>query len=193
MSMATSPHCVYLASASPRRRELLGQLGIPFELLSADIDETPYVAEYASDYVQRLAVEKSQAGQQVAQHPWPVLGADTIVVIDGQILGKPKDAEDARQMLNLLSGRTHQVMTAIALTAENYCEVRLVTTNVTFKTLSDEEIGAYWLTGEPADKAGSYGIQGIAGKFVERLEGSYFAVVGLPLLETEQLIADYYN
>ena len=191
--MTTTTPKVYLASASPRRRELLAQLGIAFERLVADIDETPLADEAPGDYVERLARAKAQAALGRAQAPWPVLGADTIVVADGQLLGKPRDIEDARRMLRMLSGRTHQVLTGIALVADDYCRTRVVTTDVSFKSLSEAEIEAYWQTGEPADKAGSYGIQGIGGKFVSRIEGSYFAVVGLPLLETEQLISDYYE
>ena len=191
--MTTTTPKLYLASASPRRRELLAQLGIAFERLVADIDETPLAGEAPADYVERLARAKAQAALGQATAPWPVLGADTIVVADGQLLGKPRDRADAHRMLRLLSGRTHQVLTGIALVADDYCRTRVVTTNVSFTTLTEADIEAYWQTGEPADKAGSYGIQGIGGKFVSRIEGSYFAVVGLPLLETGQLISDYYE
>jgi septum formation protein len=190
MTLAAAPR-LYLASASPRRRELLAQLGYPFEVLSLDVPEELAPGEAASDYAQRLAAAKAQAGWQRCEGRLPVLGADTIVVLDGVVLEKPRDQADAERMLASLSGRRHQVMTAVALAGKPGVSVTLVTTDVTFRVLSAEEITEYWHTGEPADKAGSYGIQGLAGRFVSRIEGSYTAVVGLPLLETDLLLKQY--
>lgn len=179
---------LYLASGSPRRRELLTQLGYRFEVLRCDVPEERQSGEKPQDYVCRLARDKAQAGLVVAPTALPVLGADTIVVLGERVLEKPSDLLDAKDMLEALSGRVHQVMTAVALATPERCDVRLVTTNVAFRKLEESEIEAYWQTGEPCDKAGAYGIQGIAGKFVSRIEGSYSAVVGLPLLETDLLI-----
>lgn len=182
---------IALASASPRRRELLTQLGVNYKLVKADIDEAPQPEEPASSYVQRLAVEKALAGLARLEHELPVLGADTVVVVDGQILGKPGDFAQFRQTMQLLSGRSHQVMTAVALLNSRHQLTELVVTDVTFRTLTDAEISAYWATGEPQDKAGGYGIQGLGGRFVKRINGSYSAVVGLPLCETEQLLQQW--
>lgn len=179
---------VYLASASPRRKELLSLLDVPFEVLRVDVEEQRQPGEPAATYVQRLAKDKSFAGWQACQGKRPVLGADTIVVFGEEVLEKPTDFADAQRILQLLSGKTHTVMTAVALTTEEGSDVILVCSEVTFRTLTDEDIASYWNTGEPADKAGAYGIQGIGGKFVKHLNGSYSAVVGLPLLETDQLL-----
>lgn len=179
---------VYLASASPRRKELLSLLDVPFEVLRVDVEEQRQPGEPAATYVQRLAKDKSFAGWQACQRKRPVLGADTIVVFGEEVLEKPTDFADAQRILQLLSGKTHTVMTAVALTTEEGSDVILVCSEVTFRTLTDEDIASYWNTGEPADKAGAYGIQGIGGKFVKHLNGSYSAVVGLPLLETDQLL-----
>ncbi|MFM5641426.1 nucleoside triphosphate pyrophosphatase [Aeromonas veronii] len=179
---------LYLASGSPRRRELLTQLGYRFEVLKLDVPEQREEGEKAQDYVCRLARDKAMAGVVCAPTALPVLGADTIVVLGDRVLEKPSDLLDAKDMLESLSGKVHQVMTAVALASKDRCDVRLVTTNVAFRKLDEAEIEAYWQTGEPCDKAGAYGIQGIAGKFVSRIEGSYSAVVGLPLLETDLLI-----
>jgi len=191
---------MYLASQSPRRRELLTQIGVEFSVLSVDVEEQQQVGELAPDYVSRLARDKAQAGvaalinvktKQVnanATDESLVLGADTIVVYAGQVLEKPVDEADSARMLSLLSGNEHQVMTAVALADSTRCWVELVTTTVQFRTISAIEIQDYWGTGEPLDKAGSYAIQGIAGKFVSHMSGSYSAVVGLPLMQTEQLI-----
>lgn len=183
---------LYLASTSPRRQQLLGQLGYSFSCLTPDIDETPLADETAEALVVRLAQGKAQAGLALLDDAKAalVLGSDTIVVVDGEILGKPIDRNDALATLRRLSGRSHQVMTAIAVASTQGCPVRLVTTEVTFCELSDAEINGYWETGEPADKAGSYGIQGLGGNFVVAINGSYSAVVGLPLVETKQLIRD---
>ena len=182
---------LYLASGSPRRKELLTQLGYQFERVVVDVEEQHQVGESPADYVQRLSVDKAMAGVAVVDGKVPVLGADTIVVSGDRILEKPKDFDDARQMLSLLSGKRHQVMTAVTVASEERCETRLVVTDVWFKTLSDKEIEDYWQSGEPQDKAGSYGIQGIGGKFVERIDGSYYAVVGLPLVETDIMVQDF--
>ncbi|WP_443190172.1 Maf family protein [Pseudomonas indica] len=184
---------LYLASASPRRRELLAQIGVPFVTLIASIDENPLPNEPANAYVERLAREKALAGLARANDTADavVLGADTAVVLDGRILGKPQDRDEALDMLQALSGREHEVLTAVALASEGRCESRVVTSRVGFRPLSRTEAEAYWATGEPRDKAGSYGIQGLAAVFVSHLQGSYSAVVGLPLCETAQLLAGF--
>lgn len=164
-----------LASQSPRRSELLRSAGISFRVQVADVDETPLPGEPAVEYVRRLARAKALAVQGEL-----VLGADTVVVVDGQILGKPVDREDAARMLRLLSGRSHQVITGICLAGETVV-VDHETTQVNFSSLSGKEISAYVGTGEPMDKAGAYAIQGFASCFVERIEGSYSNVVGLPV------------
>ncbi len=180
---------IYLASQSPRRRELLDQIGIPFELLSADIDETPLDNEAAGDYVKRLAIEKATAGQLTAMTNKPVLGADTIVVLDNQLLGKPHNKEHAISMLLALAGRQHQVITAVALVQGDVVVSEVVTTTVTFRLISEQEALNYWDSEEPKDKAGGYGIQGLGAQFVEKIDGCYFAVVGLPLMKTQQLLS----
>lgn len=179
---------IALASASPRRRELLTQLGVNYQLVKIDVDETQFPDEVAADYVLRLAKAKAAAGLQVVDGKMPALGADTIVVVDGLVLGKPKDQADFTRMMKLLSGRSHQVMTAVAIADASNLHAVTVSTDVWFSVLSDHEIAQYWLSGEPQDKAGGYGIQGIAGRFIEKINGSYFAVVGLPLYETSQLL-----
>lgn len=179
---------IYLASASPRRRELLTQLGVRFEVLRVEVEECRAPQEAAAAYVTRLAGDKASAGWLACAGSRPVLGADTIVVVDGDVLEKPRDQAHAATMMRRLSGRTHQVMTAVALAYAGGVAVRRVVTDVTFRAVNEAEIAAYWQTGEPADKAGGYGIQGIAGKFVTYLAGSYSAVVGLPLPETDELL-----
>jgi len=179
-----------LASQSPRRRELLTSLGVEFTTLTANIDESVLPAEAPRAYVDRLALAKAQAGWKLvdqAAHCW-VLGSDTSVVIDDQILGKPASKSDFQTMMRLLSGRTHQVLTGIALVCEGQCLRDLVTTEVTFMALSEQQISAYWQSGEPLDKAGGYAIQGLGAVFVTRVAGSYSAVVGLPLHETARLL-----
>ena len=183
---------VYLASQSPRRRELLDQIGIAHRVLPVDIDERRLGNEAANNYVQRLAREKAAAGwQHLLDHQLelaPVIGADTAVVIDGDILGKPIDAADAVAILQRLSGRSHEVMTGVAVHSANGPQVMISCTRVWFRALDRAEIEKYWLSGEPRDKAGAYGIQGLAAKFIERIEGSYSGVVGLPLFETAELL-----
>lgn len=182
---------LYLASGSPRRQELLTQLGVSFERLLPGIEEQRQPQESAHHYVSRLAREKAQAGVAIAPKDLPVLGSDTIVVLNGEVLEKPRDAEHAAVMLRQLSGQTHQVMTAVALADRVKTIDCLVTTEVTFRVLSEQDIQGYILTGEPMDKAGAYGIQGLGGCFVRRIEGSYHAVVGLPLVETYELLSNF--
>ncbi|OZB11880.1 MAG: septum formation protein Maf [Marinobacter sp. 34-60-7] len=177
-----------LASASPRRAELLTQMGVRFDVRPADIDETVADDESPGAYVERLAREKALA-VAATQAGAVVLGSDTTVVLDGVILGKPTSAEDAEAMLDRLSGQTHQVMTGIAVVSGQQCCSDVVVTDVTFRALSREEIRAYVASGEPMDKAGAYGIQGLGGVFVAHLNGSYSSVVGLPLYETARLLS----
>jgi len=179
---------LYLASQSARRAELLSQIGVLFHKLDINLDESLLKGEGAKDYVLRLACAKSALGWQQSSQSWPVLGADTIVVIDQQILGKPCDQADARKMLNMLSGNTHQVYTAVALTTAQGQVHCVVKTAVSFGNLTSQQIDDYWASGEPLDKAGSYGIQGLGGQLVKHINGSYSAVVGLPLYETRQLL-----
>lgn len=191
---------IYLASQSPRRRELLKQIGINFEVLllrtdprrQVDVDEEPHSGESPDAYVQRLSAEKARAAWNALafrnQPPFPVLAADTTVTIDGKILGKPRDHADAAAMLRLLSGRQHQVLTAVSMTFDEQIETRLSATTITFAKLNEQRIHRYVISNEAHDKAGAYGIQGHAGCFVQHLEGSYSGVVGLPLFETVELL-----
>ena len=182
---------VYLASASPRRAELLRQLGVEFRVYPADLDETMYPAETASAYVTRIAAAKAAAvsGQVGAQAP--VLGADTAVLCDDQVLGKPAGSAAALDMLARLSGRTHEVLSAVAVAGEHGAQTRLSVSKVRFRATTAREREAYCLTQEPFDKAGGYGIQSLGAVFIEHLEGSYSAVMGLPLFETSQLLERY--
>jgi len=182
---------LYLASQSPRRRELLSQIDIRYRVLPVSVEEEHQPHEPPAAYVERLARAKAMAGNRLRSEDKPVLGADTIVVDGDQILEKPRDEADGKRMLRQLSGRTHLVMTAIAMAQGARCESRLVVTEVSFRRLSDAEIDGYWASGEPRDKAGAYGIQGRAGKFVSYLKGSYSAVVGLPLMETDLLLRQF--
>jgi septum formation protein len=176
-----------LASASPRRGQLLDLIGVPHVVTPADIDETPRPGELPGDYVVRLAREKADAVW--ARHQdLPVIAADTTVVVDGEILGKPESAEDARSMLGKLSGRGHFVHTGIALRTRHGIEDALSTTEVEFAELTDDMIEAYWQSGEPQGKAGAYAIQGLGAVFVSDLAGSYTGVMGLPLFETAELL-----
>jgi septum formation protein len=176
-----------LASASPRRRELLAQVGFPFEVHPANVNEDPRPREDPLAYVVRLARDKAEAvfAEISSGCPAPpqlvVLGADTTVTLDGQILAKPLDAADAARMLRMLSGRTHRVITGVAIASAKGTEVAAEVTDVRFAALGDNEIANYVATGEPMDKAGAYGIQGIAARWIPRIEGCYFNVVGLPL------------
>ncbi|WEK30164.1 MAG: Maf family protein [Candidatus Pseudomonas phytovorans] len=212
---------LYLASGSPRRRELLTQIGVPFSVVSAPIDETPLPDESAQAYVERLARAKAAAGlanlrdlvQGLRGHarshrdgavpvgagvpakapkgPAVVLGADTAVVLDGRILGKPENRDHALAMLADLSGREHQVLTAVALDDGLGVRSLCVTSNVRFRVISTDEAQRYWASGEPVDKAGGYAIQGLGAVFVTGLSGSYSAVVGLPLSETAELLGTF--
>jgi len=188
--IANSAHTdLYLASRSPRRARLLTQLGVAFEVLDVLIDETRYNDETAESYVGRVAQEKVLAGRDRVHEGAFILGADTAVSVDGGILGKPRDALHAREMLSALSGRWHEVWTGVAIqTAKCKIEGLIVVTKVEFTTLTDSIIETYLQSGEGSDKAGAYGIQGLAGAFVTRVEGSYSAVVGLPLHETWALL-----
>jgi septum formation protein len=180
---------IYLASRSPRRQELLTQIGLAFEVLDVAVDERILPDEGPERYVQRLALEKARAGAQTLSpgQTWPVLAADTCVVTHGRILGKPEDREQGVWMLNQLSDATHEVYSAVSLGREHF-ETRLSISRVTFRALTSDEISAYWASGEPADKAGGYAIQGLGGQFVRWLEGSYSGVMGLPLYETAELL-----
>ncbi|MGR2856703.1 Maf family protein [Erwinia sp. JH02] len=182
---------LYLASGSPRRRELLTQLGLSFERLSTDVEERRHPDETAEQYVRRLARDKALAGVAVAARDLPVLGADTIVVLNNHVLEKPADADAAAAMLTMLSGQTHEVMTAVALADRQRTLECLVVTEVTFRMLTPEDIAGYIASGEPMDKAGAYGIQGLGGNFVRKINGSYHAVVGLPLVETAELFSHF--
>ena len=188
-----NPEFVYLASASPRRRQLLSQIGVPFQTLTVEVDESVARGESPATYVSRIAAAKADAGwrlRQPAAHspPYPVLAADTAVVIDGEILGKPADDADAARMLRLLSGRTHEVLTAVALAATDRRASCLSRSEVTFRHITATEAWDYWHTGEPRDKAGGYAIQGCGAVFVAGLRGSYSAVMGLPLYETAEFL-----
>ncbi len=179
---------LYLASRSPRRRELLDQLGLVHGLVVADVDETPLPREAPKRYVERMAMAKARAGRLAASTTHPVLGADTAVVCDERILGKPTDADDALAMLRLLSGREHRVVTGIALLGAHE-QTAVSDTGVAFRVIEPAEAAAYWASGEPHDKAGAYGIQGQGAVFVSHISGSYSGVVGLPLFETAELLA----
>jgi len=186
---------IYLASNSPRRWELLQNLGLDLLRLSSEIDETPQECEQADEYCLRIAKQKNQAAQavRIAENlaEYPILTADTTVSVDGKILGKPKDEQDAFAMLKMLSGRTHQVFTAVCISYQGKELECLHTSEVHFRELTDREIHAYIATGEPMDKAGAYGIQQFGGIFVERLSGSFTGVMGLPVFETAELLKQF--
>jgi septum formation protein len=182
---------VYLASRSPRRRELLHQIGVAHRLLDIEVDERVREGESPSDYVLRVSQDKAVAGLEACHGAakLPVLAADTCVVTDNQMLGKPADREEGLWMLRRLSGSTHRVYTAVALD-NGRLATRLSVSEVSFRPLSEAEIAAYWASGEPADKAGGYAIQGLAAQFIRELRGSYSGVMGLPLFETAELLAE---
>lgn len=198
--MAVSDQKIYLASKSPRRRELLRQIGVEFELLMlrdepgrhGSVSEESMPGEAPEIYVTRIAREKAQSGWEALT--WrklprrPVLAADTTVTVDGQILGKPADVEEAKAMLRSLSGRTHQVLTAVAVIAHDQLTEVLQRSEVSFADLPESLLHAYCATAEPYDKAGGYGIQGHAAQFIERINGSYSGIMGLPLFETSRLL-----
>ncbi len=176
-----------LASASPRRRELLTQIGLRFEVQAADIDETRRDAEAPAAYVQRLALEKAQA--VLALHPHAtVIGADTTVVLGGEVLGKPRDLAEAERMLRGLAGQVHEVHTGVAVVRAGVALQHVETTQVFFGELAEEELARYLATGDSLDKAGAYGIQGYAARWITRIEGDYFNVMGLPLAATVRLL-----
>jgi len=176
---------IILASASPRRAELLDQIGISYRIQTVDIDEKCLPGEAVETLVQRLAKEKSQA---VKEPHIPVLGADTLGVLDGDLLVKPRDFSHAQAMLSRMSGNWHEILSAVAMTVNEETSIRLNRNRVLFRPISNEEIKAYWHTGEPQDKAGAYAIQGLAASFIERIEGSYSGIMGLPLFETSKLL-----
>lgn len=200
MRMTQSGGRIYLASRSPRRRELLKQAGIAFDLLlmradlrrGVDVDEAPLAGETPVDYVKRIAAAKAATGwRQVVMRrlpPNPVLAADTTVVLESEILGKPDDAAHAQQLLRRLSGRTHQVLTVVAIARQDRVETALSTSTVEFRELEDSEIRRYVASGEPLDKAGAYAIQGRAAVFARAITGSYSGIMGLPLYETAELL-----
>jgi len=181
---------IYLASASPRRSELLRQIGIVHEVRPVDVDESPRAGEAPAQYVLRLAEEKARAlwSRLPDGARRPVLAADTTVALEGEILGKPAGLPDARSMLRRLAGHTHEVHTAVAVLHEGGAAARVSTSTVSFRDLSDAEIDWYWGTGEPADKAGAYAVQGQAAIFIRHIAGSYSGVMGLPLYETWELL-----
>jgi septum formation protein len=201
--MGIGDNRIYLASRSPRRRDLLKQVGVAFELLllredlrrGVDVDETPLPDESAGVYVLRIAKLKAEmAVRQIAYRNLPqkpVLAADTTVVFDGEIIGKPDDAEHAARMLRTLSGREHQVLTAVAVAMREQIETQISVSSVWFRELSDAEVRRYCASGEPLDKAGAYAIQGRAGAFVTRITGSYSGIMGLPLAETVELLQKF--
>jgi septum formation protein len=181
--MSSSPQ-LHLASASPRRREILRSLGVEFEIANVEIDESPRQGESPEELVSRLAITKAEAATGAEL----VLGSDTVVVLDGRILGKPRDLDDAVDMLLALSGRSHSVLTGVALRTPEGTRTVLSATDVRFREIGRDEAIRYWQSGEPADKAGGYGIQGLGGMFVEAINGSYSGVMGLPVFETVELL-----
>jgi septum formation protein len=186
---------VYLASGSPRRRELLAQIGVPFQVLKVSVDESIVPGEAPEAYVARLAKVKATSGWELSKEPSsaelgaaPVLAADTAVILDGRILVKPRDRRDGEQMLLELSGRTHEVLTAVAVAMRDGVKSALSRSEVTFRVITAAQARDYWDTGEPHDKAGGYAIQGRAAIFIANLQGSYSGVMGLPLYETAELL-----
>ena len=182
----TRPEQLQLASTSPRRREILAALGLSFSVVHVDVDETPRTGEAPDEMVVRLAVAKAEAapcGENTV-----VIAADTAVVVDGRVLGKPAGEDDCLEMLGALAGRRHTVYTGVAVRAATRTRTALSATDVQFRDIGPDEALAYWQSGEPRDKAGAYGIQGLGGMFVERIEGSYSGVVGLPVFETAALL-----
>ena len=179
---------IILASASPRRKELLDQIGVRYDIKPVDMDESSQAGEAVEVLVKRLAYQKAQTAWGQSDKKLPVLGADTLGVIDDQLLIKPKNYDHARQMLMQLSGRSHTILTAVSLCHRGGVMHCLSKNKVIFKPLSDQEIENYWASGEPADKAGAYAIQGYGAVFIKHIEGSYSGVMGLPLYETQQLL-----
>lgn len=192
MASAAQGFALILASASPRRRELLAQAGYTFTVEAADVDERERVGESPGDYVRRLAEEKATAvlARHAADRHLLVLGADTTVVLDGAILAKPEDAEDARRMLRRLSGRTHEVLTGVAVATRAGILSAVESTEVVFAEIPEAELERYCATREPTDKAGAYGIQGYAARWIPRIDGDYFNVMGLPIARVVRLMED---
>ena len=186
--MNEQTHLLHLASRSPRRAELLRLLGVDFVLVDVDVDESQQAGEAPADYVRRVALSKACAAGVHLPRGAVVLAADTTVSLEGDIFGKPRDAADGQAMLSRLSGRWHEVFTAVVVGVDARHHIEVVKTRVEFRVLDAEAIRAYWRSGEPADKAGGYGIQGLGGALVKRIDGSYGAVVGLPLCETLALL-----
>ena len=189
---------LYLASQSPRRRELLAQIGVDFQTLMVDVVEQRLVGEMPADYVRRLAADKAKAGGKLllegisgAASTIPILGSDTVVVLGDQVLEKPADEAEAVAMLLALSGRAHQVMTAVSFYTPERQQTMLSVTDVVFREITESEAHRYWQTGEPCDKAGGYGIQGLGAVFVTEIHGSYTGVVGLPLEQTYLLLDSF--
>lgn len=181
---------IHLASSSPRRHEILTAMGLRFTAAGVDIDEIRYEGEPVADMVVRLAIAKAAAARENLDQSLPIIGADTAVVIGDQVLGKPGSQDEAVQMLASLSGRSHTVLTGVALDYAGVVRTATSLTQVRFREISPDEAQSYWQSGEPLDKAGAYAVQGIAGIFVEELSGSYSGVVGLPVFETAALLAD---
>jgi septum formation protein len=184
----TRPVAIQLASSSPRRREILEALGLEFSISAVDVDETPLADEAADAMVVRLAVAKAEAAAAALGDV--IIAADTAVVVDERVLGKPADRDDCLAMLEALAGRRHKVYTGVALRCDDVTRTAISETDVYFRAISQDEALAYWHSGEPRDKAGAYAIQGTGGVFVERIEGSYSGVVGLPVFETAHLLRE---
>ncbi len=191
--MSAAPPQIYLASQSPRRRELLDQIQVRYRVLPTTVHEQVADGESAAAYVQRVALDKARAGWSAPDRPLdlPVLGADTEVIVDHLVLGKPSGRAHGLALLRRLSGRSHDVLSAVAIVQGEREQVALSRSKVWFRVLSDAEMEAYWDTGEPAGKAGAYAIQGRGAAFVQRLDGSYSAVMGLPLYETSELLSSF--
>ncbi len=186
---------IYLASQSPRRRELLEQIAIAYKTVSVEIEETPIAGEKPRDYVKRMAIEKATHAHEPGM-AFPLLAADTAVVCKERILGKPANKQDFLDMMQLLGNRSHQVFTAIAVISGNddsgqVIKTRLSSSQVKFRAISASEASLYWQSGEPADKAGGYGIQGLGAVFIEEIQGSYSGIMGLPLFETAELLTEF--
>ena len=182
------PDYIILASSSPRRAELLAQIGVPFHVHAVSLSEAPLAREAPDALARRLALAKARQAVAETGAGAPVLAADTVVALEGRSLGKPAGREDALDMLERLSGRTHEVYTAVALIARGREQLAISGSRVTMRSTTAEERAAYWATGEPADKAGAYAVQGRAAAFISRIEGSYSGVMGLPLYETAEML-----
>lgn len=179
---------IHLASASPRRHEILAAIGVRFTAAGVDIDESRYDGEPVADMVLRLAMAKAAAAREMVGQSLPVIGADTAVALDDRVLGKPRSQDEAVEMLVTLSGRTHRVLTGVALDLGGEVRTATSVTDVQFREISPDEAQSYWQSGEPIGKAGAYAVQGLGGIFVERISGSYSGVVGLPIFETAALL-----